>query len=353
MGLGIVLVVLALYDTWVTIYHKDLDGPLTHRLQLWIWSLMHAVAIRWHRARRTVLSFAGPVMMVATFALWVVLFTVGFTLIVWPNLGHYQAQEGFGELGFIDALYYTGVTATVLGYGDITPLTPATKIMTVLISGTGFLVVTAGITYLVSVVNGVSNRNSLALRVRAGTRHTGDGVLLVEELIRRSGMADARDRLETLSASLREIQERFHQFPILDLFYRSRQPAHDPEPMLHSFAEAALAARLVAQKDDSIVPEAYDLEDSITDIMWLLARQQMPRGVYGAMLDPETAESDRKNLEACRRRLDERLGGSHDPGEREAEILTFIARTRIFFKGLDRLTSWRKGLPESPLSPSE
>ncbi len=346
MVFGAGLVLLSLIEIWMTIYHKDLDGPVTHRLQRLIWKIMHAISLHWRHARRTILSFAGPVIVLATFALWVILFIVGFTFIVWPNLDDYRTEDELGELGFVDALYYVGVTGTVLGYGDITPLTPGMKIITFMISGYGFLILTGGIAYLVSVVNGASARNDLALHVRGATERTGDGVLMVQRMVQLQDPSDVRARLAGLASSLRNIQERLHQFPILDLFYRSRQASHDPEPMLYAIAHGALAARLVSIHERRLRPEAEELTEAATDTMLLLSLQHMSRKDHADMEDPWITDQDHRTLEQTVARLDERLQRKHDPDDDdEKRLLELIARIRIFATGLDRLTAWRIDLP--------
>lgn len=345
MVFGAGLVLLSLIEIWITIYHKDLDGPMTHQLQRWVWQIMHAISLQWRHARRTILSFAGPVMVLATFALWVVLFIVGFTFIVWPNLEDYRTEDELGDLGFIDALYYVGVAGTVLGYGDITPLTPGMKIITFIISGYGFLILTGGIAYLVSVVNGASVRNDLALKVRGATGRTGDGVLMVQRMVQLQDPGDVRARLEGLASSLRNIQERLHQFPILNLFYRSRQASHDPEPMLYAIAHGALAARLVSIHEKRLRPEAQELSEAATDTMLLVSLQHLSRKVHADMENPRITDQDHRTLEQTVARLDEHLQGKHHPGDDETHLLELIARIRIFATGLDRLTAWRIDLP--------
>jgi hypothetical protein len=198
MMLGAALVLWSLIEVWLTIYHKDLDGPATRALQSAVWRVFHLSGRTWRDARRMLLSFAGPVMVLATFGLWVVLFLLGSALMVWPNLAEgYRTEDELGDLGFIDALYYAGVTGTVLGYGDITPLTPLLKVLTFFISGYGFILLGGGITYLLSVVNGASRRNVLALRVRAATHRTGDGVLLIQDAMQRQEPGDVRERLRS------------------------------------------------------------------------------------------------------------------------------------------------------------
>lgn len=51
------------------------------------------------------------------------------TLIVYVDRDSYADHATGGPIGFIDALYYATVTMTTTGYGDITPITPASRLI--------------------------------------------------------------------------------------------------------------------------------------------------------------------------------------------------------------------------------
>jgi hypothetical protein len=99
-------------------------------------------------------------------------FVLAVALIVWTNLHDFRTEDQFAHLGFLDALYYAGVTVTVLGYGDITPLRGPAQIVAFVASGTGSRC--CGIvTYLVQLVESMSRHNRLALAVLSGSGGSG------------------------------------------------------------------------------------------------------------------------------------------------------------------------------------
>lgn len=70
------------------------------------------------------------------------------TLIVWFDRGSYVDTSG-DPVGFIDALYYSTVTITTTGYGDITPLAPHARLLNAILitpMRVGFLVLLVGTT---------------------------------------------------------------------------------------------------------------------------------------------------------------------------------------------------------------
>ncbi len=55
------------------------------------------------------------------------------TLLVWLDRGAYIDNTGADGVSFIDALYYSTVTITTTGYGDITPLAPHARLINALV----------------------------------------------------------------------------------------------------------------------------------------------------------------------------------------------------------------------------
>lgn len=61
-------------------------------------------------------------------------FAIAAVLIIVVSLVAYLDREGYSEdLTFIDALYYSAVTLSTTGYGDITPVTQSARLMNIFI----------------------------------------------------------------------------------------------------------------------------------------------------------------------------------------------------------------------------
>ncbi len=54
------------------------------------------------------------------------------TLVVYLDRGGYADSAG-GQLSFLDSLYYATVSLTTTGYGDVVPVTPEARLITILI----------------------------------------------------------------------------------------------------------------------------------------------------------------------------------------------------------------------------
>lgn len=351
--LGVAIISTALTDIFLSVLHLDRSGLITPALHRGIWRLMIAGGRRLPRARRSLLALAGPIMLVSMLGLWVVQLILGFALVYWPQLDSFRSDEQLTSLSFVDALYFSGGTGTVLGYGDITPLAPGIKVVSFIEAGLGFVVLTGAVTYLLNVVNGVAERNAVALRLHLETGRSDDGV---EALIRWSGSEDPkqlRDRLQSLTAILANLHQKLHHFPILDLYYRSEDPILDPEPMLQTSSQLALAGSMLASdpRARALRPAAQDLEAIVTDILTLLARQYLPNQIRARLVNPRPDPEDRAAIDSIGARLDAALGGEAGGEARvrvdDERLLALASRTRVVLEALDQLTAWRLDHPAS------
>jgi hypothetical protein len=339
---GIALVGLVLLDVTLAVLHLDASGRLGSLVQRGVWRASMATSRRWPASRGRILAAAGPAMVVATYVVWIALFILGFALIYWPFLDRFRAADAVWPLGFVDALYFSGSTGTVLGFGDVTPLTWGLRVVAVAQAALGFALLTATVTYLITIVSGVTERNTLAVRVRDETGGTGDGVELILRSLATESLDDTRNRLLALAGSLRSLAETMQQFPVLDLFYRSRDPLRDVEPMLRALVDAALTARVAVQDPSlqrlGLVTE--ELDAAVGRTMRFIAAQYLPARMQGDLDDPRPGDEDWGRVDAIRARLNDRLPAEIAFASTEARTSAAeqASRSRRFFEELERVT---------------
>lgn len=182
------------------------------------------------KVRQSFLSVYGPLSMVVLLAVWTSALVVGFALVQWA------LHRGSAEpLAFGTALYMSGVTFFTLGYGDVTPGTPLTKVVAVLEAGAGFGLIAVIIGYLPVLYQLFSRREAHVIRLdaRAGSPPAATTLLVRHaEGERMDAMDDLLNEWEQWSA---ELLESHLSYPML-AYYRSQ---HDNESWL-----AALTAVL-------------------------------------------------------------------------------------------------------------
>ncbi|HWG90489.1 MAG TPA: potassium channel family protein [Candidatus Thermoplasmatota archaeon] len=345
VGGGIALVLLGLADAFLTILHPDWDGPVSTAANRLTWRAAVTTARAWPKARREALSLAGPFMVLSDVLLWITVPIVGYALIVWPFMDTAFDTPPGVERTFVDALYFSGVTFTSLGFGDITPTSPLWELLAVSEAVSGLLVMSAAIAYIVSVFEGVDQRDALALRVYSETGGTWDGNQLLQRSLEDEGLEVLRKRLEALAEMLRELHGRLYRFHGLAFYLRTRGLRHGPERMLYALTEVALSANLLARAPGlrPLRPAAEHFTFAFEHFASAVIRRHGTREARRLMRDPEPAPEDASALAAEWRALATqlRLQDPENPPYEDPALLVLTARKRIFLEQVDQFTCWK------------
>ncbi|HEV2107670.1 MAG TPA: potassium channel family protein [Thermomicrobiales bacterium] len=237
--LGTAIIVVVARDVFQTLFHPRGSGNLSRRLMRVVWRLFRWAAHGEH-AR---LKLAGPVTMIGIFASWTLLLMLGWALVLQPYLpeefllssGLDPARQG----GFLDALYLSMVTLATLGYGDITPETNWLRLVVPLEALVGFALLTAAISWVLSIYPVLSRRHSLAREVtlmREAEGKTGVSVLNLRS-------ATAEPLLASLTSRVIAIHDDLVRLPITYYFQAidRRSALFLAAPSLLRLAESATA----------------------------------------------------------------------------------------------------------------
>ncbi|WP_435108422.1 potassium channel family protein [Nocardiopsis synnemataformans] len=339
--LGLLLAVLIVCDAAVTVLHPDSEGVLAGWIRKAVWRSAVLASARLPRSGGWLLSLAGPVILLATFAAWVVALTLGLALAVWPMLEEeFRVRPGLHPVGFLDALYFAGGTVPVLGYGDITPLSTGAQLVSLFGAAVGFALFTGMATYAIQVTSGVSTRNRFTLSLHDDARGRG-GVTMFAESLTLDGVDEARTRCRSWTESLREVAETVHRYPLVAFTYRSRHDEYDPEPALHRVAEATVAALVASGREPSLRVSAESLRLALTRLQQTIAATYLDDDVTRRLEDPRPTEHDRQAVHTVECLLRARLHGrgpgaepDPDPGEGRRAVAETVYRCRVFLDGL-------------------
>ncbi len=191
-------------------------------------AVVHRIPAR--HLRENLFSIYGPLSFLVLLSLWAFTLILGFGL-----LNSSTASTSAGQPSLATNLYYSGTTFFTLGLGDIRPLTPWGRLLSVVEAGTGlgFLAIVIG--YLPGLNQSFSRRevNISLLDARAGSPPTA------AEMFHRQnddhGMESIRQTLHEWERWSAELLESHLSYPVL-AYFRSQ---HDNQSWL-----AALAAML-------------------------------------------------------------------------------------------------------------
>jgi len=212
--LGVAVIAVALRDIFDVLFHPLGRGMVAR----WVVRTVGWLARHLPGGGSTIGLLAGPIGYVAVVATWAALLALGWALVFLPQLPEgFHFDSGLDPArhsGFPDALYVSLVNLTSLGYGDISPSSSLLRVLGPVETMFGLGLLTASISWLISIYNSISRRDSLAHEVH-----------LAKESEERLGekLADADpELLEALLASFAEQLIRCRRdlihFPIIHYF---------------------------------------------------------------------------------------------------------------------------------------
>ena len=191
--LGVALIAFVLRDIFDVLFH-----PLGRGLV--VRGMVVVVSPLARRFGGTGGLLAGPLAYVAVVASWAGLLAIGWALVFWPQMpGGFTYDPALvpaQHASFGDALYFSLTNLTSLGYGDISPASSLLRVLGPVETLFGLGLLTASISWLISIYNAIARRDSLAHEVH-----------LIKEAEERLGekLADADpELLERMLASFAE-----------------------------------------------------------------------------------------------------------------------------------------------------
>lgn len=186
---GILLILVVLWEAFETIV---LPRRVTRQFRLtrafyrvtWVYWRSMAGRRRNKKKRDALMSYYGPLSLLLLLAFWAVAILFGFALIHFGDGARFTGSLLPSRFG--NALYLSGTTLFTLGLGDITPVTPLGRFVTVAEAGIGFGFLALVIGYLPVLYQAFSRREVTIslLDARAGSpptafellrRHSGAG----------------------------------------------------------------------------------------------------------------------------------------------------------------------------------
>ncbi|HWC11993.1 MAG TPA: potassium channel family protein [Acidimicrobiales bacterium] len=232
-AVGVVLILVSVLDLgWTTVAAGSGAGPVTSRMASGIWQ----VALGLHRRREShqLLSVAGVITVFAVLGAWIVLAVIGWLLVFASSDGAVRASDTGAPASFVERIYFVGYTVFTLGNGDYAPGLGVWQLATVLATGTGLVLVTLAITYLVPVASAVAQRRQLASYI-ASLGTAPDDILIRSWT--GSGFGLLAQHFVALTPLVHGARQRHFTYPVLHYFH-SRDRESAAAPNIANLAEA-------------------------------------------------------------------------------------------------------------------
>lgn len=239
---GLIILIVGIIDfMWTTLWVDGGAGPIIKQVSKLFWKTIKKVSQRNHGF----LSLSGPLLLSLTLFIWISMIWLGWTLIFAGSADAIIHSEGDGPLAWSERFYFTGFLIFTLGVGDYFPLQGIWQIVSILASGTGLLFITLGVTYILNVLEAVTNKRSFADSV---TGLADCGSELVINAWNGKDYHDFDLLLDSLSSQLSTLTAQHKAYPVLHYYYAESQDEDLPSA-LAIFDEALTIIHLGSPED--------------------------------------------------------------------------------------------------------
>jgi hypothetical protein len=256
-----------------------LPRGLTSRLSVLVernlvWKAFVFVANRFetYEAKDKILALGGPVSLLGLLVVWLVLFLLGYTLILLP----------LTDASFIDALRESGSSFFTLGFAGSEEVAPTA--VNFLAAATGLIVIALQIAYLPTLYGSFNRRETLVtlLQSRAGAPAWGPEILVRSHLV--NGLMESLPELyadwERWAA---DVAESHTNYPVL-VWWRSPHP-------LRSWIVGLIAVMDSAAMYNALAPSRSPIEGRLALRMGFTCLRSIAE-VMHIPFDPDPLPSD-------------------------------------------------------------
>lgn len=218
---GVLLILVVVVDAlWTALWVDGAAGPVTSRVSTWVWRS----ALRLLGRRHRMLSVFGPLILLGTVLGWLLGLWAGWVLLFAADPQSLIDTRNPGIADWAGRIWFVGYAMFTMGNGDFSPQDGSWQIIASLVNGSGMLLITLAITYLLSVISAVTVKRAFAASVHS-LGGSGRSILYVAWNGRSFDTLDRQ--LTQLSSELASVTERYLAYPVLQ-YYHAARPEKSP-----------------------------------------------------------------------------------------------------------------------------
>lgn len=262
LAAGILIVVLVISDVLNSTLAPRGTGFITERLRASIWRFF--LWLSNNNGQNKFLNYAGMFTVTAWLLGWIGFLWLGNFLIYLSDPFSVIISGSMAAASSLEKLYFVGYVLSTMGNGDLLPNGEGWRIYTGIISFSGFIIITLGITYLVSVLSAEMRKRRSSIYIHSlGT--SPEDILL--NAWNGKDFNSLAKHFSTLSGYVMEQAQNHVAYPVLHNFHSHLQ-REALAINLVTLDEALTILLLYAP--DNIKPhkqEMYPLRFAITDYL--------------------------------------------------------------------------------------
>lgn len=219
---GFVLLALIVFDIYATVLHSSARyGPVGESLNRSVWRVMRAAAFRLSRGNRhRLLNMVGPLLLPLLIVVYIVLLVLAFALVYYPHIpGGFTFSGAHPQPGWIDAVYFSGVTLTTVGYGDVLPRLAPLRFLALFEAASGLIVISLAITYILTVYAALERKRAVAVSLYHQAGEGADVAGFIAHHFVEGRFYGLRDALRTVTRDLQGLHESHIDHPVIHYFH--------------------------------------------------------------------------------------------------------------------------------------
>jgi hypothetical protein len=249
---GVVILAVTFVDVvWTTVAAGSGAGPLTGRMSRMLWRTALRVD---RRTNASLLTPAGVAIVMTILAAWIGMIMLGWLLVFSASGGAVRAATTGVPGDLADRVLFVGYTVLTLGLGNFVPGQGAWQFATVVATGSGLLLVTLSVTYLIPVASAVVQRRQLAGQISSLGRSSYD---IVTNGWNGSDFGSLGQNLSMLLPSLHSLRLQHLSYPVLHVFHT--RSTHDSAAISLTHLDGAVGL-LRSAVDPDVRPDTQTLD---------------------------------------------------------------------------------------------
>jgi hypothetical protein len=308
---GFVLLTLIIFDIYATVLHSSARyGPVGESLNRSVWRVTRAAAFKLSRANRhRLLNMVGPVLLPLLIAVYIILLVLAFALIYFPHVpGGFTYSVEHTDPGWVDAVYFSGVTLTTVGYGDMVPRIVPLRFLALFEAASGLIVISLAITYILTVYSALERKRAVAVSLYHQAGEGADVAGFIAHHFVEGRFYGLRDALRTVTRDLQGLHESHIDHPVIHYFHPVEVYKGTPR-VLFLLLETCSVIRAALNREENLdlrnYPEVRTLDAGVRHVLsQLIASLDLERRGRPRRPTREEAEEDEQRW---RRRYEQTL----------------------------------------------
>jgi hypothetical protein len=263
---------------------------------------MRVVAFRLPRQRRhRVLNAVGPLLLPSLIIVYLLLLVSGFALVYYPRMPEqFAVTPDAMSSPAVAALYFSGITLTTVGYGDITPHTTLMRMVALVESASGFALISLAVTYLITVYSALERKRAVALSFYHQAEEGADVAGFISHHFVAGRFYGLEGVLTVASRDIQQLLESHVEHPIIHYFHPVEVHKSMPRMLFLELETCAVIRSCLDEEEYPETchhPEVRTLEASTRHVLGaLVASLNLERRRHNARRS-ETASEESQRLQ--------------------------------------------------------